>query len=229
MRVGSPREPHAPSPAPERGRSVRAANRVGVDTSYLMLVLSLILITFYAVPVQAQGAADRVARLLNDICISPPDSEGMIAAGEKIAAAEGWKLLRAEPAPLPFMHNEDGQKISFITAWEFPLTADHRGQLAISIIRPAIVGVRHSVCFVPVGDIGAEAMAAALEQQFGSLIVKDTRRSVSEKWFFAEERRRGNCGRQIILFNENSASLMYLDGAYPDDGNWTIFLNPAIC
>jgi very-short-patch-repair endonuclease len=34
MFMVAPREPHAPSPPPERGRSVREANRVGVNASH---------------------------------------------------------------------------------------------------------------------------------------------------------------------------------------------------
>ena len=34
MVMVAPREPYAPSPPPERGRSVRAANRVGVTTNF---------------------------------------------------------------------------------------------------------------------------------------------------------------------------------------------------
>jgi hypothetical protein len=205
---------------------------VGVKSFRLVaLALSFALIAFYAVPLYAQPLPDRVAGLLKDVCVSPSTPEGMIEVGGKIAAIEGWKLLGAAPAPLPFMHNENGPRISFQSTWELSLSDGSQAHLSISIVRPELPGVRHSICLIePASKIEPDILAQALEQSLGDVIVRDTRQwTGSRKWFFAEERQRGNCGRQILLFERGQPSLVYFDAAYPNDGNWNLLLSETVC
>ena len=49
-----------------------------------------------------------------------------MAAGEKTAVKDNWKLIRSEAVPMPFMHNEHGVKNSFMSAWEFDLPGGSR-------------------------------------------------------------------------------------------------------
>ena len=191
----------------------------------------LLLLLTIAGTARAEVVADRLVQVLNDACVSPTTPEGMIDAGNRIAAAEGWELLRAEPAPMPMLHNYDGPKVSFASAWGLTLPDGSRAMVSMSILRPEQPGVRHSLCGIALAvEIEPEILARALEQRLGALIVRDARRwSGSRQWFFAEERRRGNCGRKIALFENNKPSLMYIDGAYPNDGRWNAPLSDSMC
>jgi hypothetical protein len=171
---------------------------------FALLILSPLLLPISAV--QAEPMEDRVVGLLQDVCISATTPEGMIDAGNKRAAAEGWKLLRSGPAPLPIMHNHDGPKVSFESAWAIELPDGLKADLWISIVRPEMPGVRHSICVIePAPAIEAGALARTLEESFGSRIIRDTR--VSRKWFFDEETQRGNC--RWIAVSERPVGLMY--------------------
>ncbi|HKS63362.1 MAG TPA: hypothetical protein VJT13_16800 [Xanthobacteraceae bacterium] len=191
----------------------------------------LLLLLTIAGTARAEVVADRLVQVLNDACVSPTTPEGMIDAGNKIAAAEGWHLLRAQPAPMPFMHNENGPKMSFETVWEFGLPDGAKGGVWISILRPEKPGVKHSMCTVEhTAAIEPDILERALEQRLGALIVRDTKKwSGSRHWFFTEERRRGNCGRMIALFERKPPTLMYVDGVYPNDGNWIGPLTASTC
>jgi len=65
----------------------------------------------------AQTPPEKVVSILNEVCVAPNSSEAVMAAGEKTAAQEKWELIRSGPAPTPFLHNENGAKNSFNSAW----------------------------------------------------------------------------------------------------------------
>jgi hypothetical protein len=98
--------------------------------------------------VRAQTAAERVVSVLDSVCVSPATPDDMMSASEKLAATGGWKLVASAPTPLPIMHNEDGPKLSFTSVWELDLLEGSRATLTVSIVRPAISGVKHSVCVI---------------------------------------------------------------------------------
>ena len=132
---------------------------------------------------------------------------------------------------MPMLHNYNGPKDSFASMWRFTLPDGSPAAVAMSILRPEQPGVKHSICVVaPTASIEPDTLARAVEQRFGALIVKDTKKwSGSRQWFFAEERQRGNCGRKIALFENDKPSLMYIDGAYPNDGKWNAPLTDSMC
>jgi len=178
----------------------------------------------------AETLPDKVVSLLKDICVTPTSSEEKIAAGEKNAAKENWKLLRSEPAPMPFMHNENGVKNSFMTAWEFDLPEGSQGQLYISVLRPEPSDFRYTLCLIqPAVDVDAEDVSRSIDRQFGSIVTKDTsgRFRYQKDWFFTEEKSRGNCGKRIFLplnlVNDRGKpkTLMFTDFVYPTDSPMT--------
>jgi hypothetical protein len=117
-----------------------------------LISASALLTSFSAL--RAEPVADRIVRVLNDACISPATPEGMIDAGNKFAATEGWKLVDSGPAPLPMMHNDQGPKISFASRWAVGLPGGSQANLYISIVRPELPGVRHSICIIqPSADL----------------------------------------------------------------------------
>jgi hypothetical protein len=179
----------------------------------------------------AESPADRIVRVLSEACVAPATPEGMLDAGNRIALAEGWTLLHAEPAPMPMMHNEHGPKISFESAWEFRLPDGSKGRVSISILRPEQTAVKHNVCALsyPI-SVTADAIQQTLEHRLSALVVKDTKQwSGSRRWFFAAERQHGNCGRTITLFERNEPVLLYVDGVYPNNGQWSAPLSQSIC
>jgi hypothetical protein len=219
--------------APPRGR-VRPANKA----SWRVGALCFLGVLTCVPGARAEPAADRIVEVLEDVCISPATPEGMIEAGSKAAAAEGWKLLVDGPAPLPLMHNENGPKISFMSMWELPVPARGNANLAISIVCPEITGVRYSVCFIQApADLPRGSLAQSLETKLGSLVTKDRsgRFRGSETWFLSEEKSRGDCGKQITLLHDerpsinNLRTLMFTDMTFPNDGNWNGPLAQTIC
>jgi hypothetical protein len=197
----------------------------------LTLLMSASALLSVAFAARAETVADRVVQVLHDACVSPTTPEGMIDAGNRIAAAEGWTLVAAGPAPMPMMHNENGPKVSFASGWVFGLPDGSKERVWISILRPEQPGVKHSVCVVSYPEtVTPDVMQQALEQRLGALIVQDTKKwNGSRQWFFAEERQRGNCGRTIALFENSKPSLLYIDGAYPNDGKWIAPLTDSVC
>jgi hypothetical protein len=238
MLMPAPNEPHAPSRPPERGRSASEASRVVAAPRFLgTLILAQVFLSF-ALAAFADPLGDRAVALFKEVCVAPVTPEGLIEAGNKAAAAEGWKLLMAAPTPLPFMHNENGPKISFTSMWDLALWEASRATLVVSIIRPELPGVKYSICFVqPNVDVLRGSLAQSVEQQFGSIIVKDTsgRFRDSQIWFISEEKARGNCGRTITIMHDESNSinnprtLMFMDLAAPNDGNWNALLTQSAC
>jgi hypothetical protein len=197
----------------------------------LTLLMSVTTLFGAANVARAETVADRVIQVMHDACLSPTTPEGMIDAGNRIATAEGWTLIAAQPAPMPMMHNENGPKVSFTSGWEFGLPDGSKERIWISILRPEQPGVKHSICIVSYpATVTPDVMQQTLEHRLGALIVQDTKKwNGSRQWFFAEERQRGNCGRQIVLFENGKPSLMYLDGAYPNDGKWIAPLTNSVC
>jgi hypothetical protein len=176
---------------------------------------------------RAQTAAERVVSVLDSVCVSPATPDDMMSAGEKLAARDGWKLVASAPTPIPMMHNEDGPKVSFTSLWELDLSEGSRATLMVSIVRPAISGVRHSVCVIEPA-VAVEGLSAAVERQFGRVLRKDTsgRYVDSQSWFFAQGVSVGDCGKQItVLFHQHESrgkpeTVVYSDYAYPNDAEW---------
>lgn len=174
----------------------------------------------------AETLPDKVVSILKDICVAPTSSEEKMAAGEKNAVKENWKLFRSGPAPMLFMHNENGAKNSLERAWEFDLPEGSQAQLYISVLRPEPPDFRYTVCLIqPAIDMDAEDVSGSIDRQFGSIVTKDTsgRFRDQKDWFFTEEKSRGNCGKQIFL-SLNQASnrgkpktLIFTDFVYPAD------------
>ena len=77
----------------------------------------------------AQTPSEKAVSILNEVCVAPNSSDAVMAAGKKTSVKENWKLIRSEAAPMPFMHNENGVKNSFISAWEFNLPGGSRARL----------------------------------------------------------------------------------------------------
>ena len=96
----------------------------------------------------AQTPSEKAVSILNEVCVAPTSSEGRMAAGEKTAVKDNWKLIRSEAAPAPFMHNENGVKNSFISAWEFNLPGGSRARLYVSVLRPEPPDFKHTVCLI---------------------------------------------------------------------------------
>lgn len=172
----------------------------------------------------AETLPDKVVSILKDVCVAPISSEEKMTAGEKMAVKENWKLLRSEPAPMPFMHNENGVKNSFVSAWEFDLPEGSQAHLYISVLRPEPSDFRYTLCGIqPTTDMDAEDVSRSIDRQFGSIVTNDTsgRFRDQKDWFFTEEKSRGNCGKRIFLpLNQTSdrgkpKTLAFTDFVYP--------------
>jgi hypothetical protein len=192
----------------------------------MRLWVTLISAQMWVAVASAETLPDKVASLLKDICVAPTSSEEKMAAAEKNAVKENWKLLRSEPAPMPMMHNENGVKNSFVSGWEFDLPEGQQGQLYISLLRPEPSDFRYTVCIVQAAvDVDAEDISQSIDRQFGSIVTKDTsgRFRDQKDWFFTEEKSRGNCGKRIFLpLNQTSdrgkpKTLAFIDFVYPTD------------
>jgi hypothetical protein len=192
----------------------------------MRLWVTLVSAQMWVAVASAEALPDKVVSILRDVCVAPTSSEEKMAAGEKNAVKENWKLLRSEPSPMPFTHNETGAKNSFMSAWEFDLPEGSQGQLYISVLRPEPPGFRYTVCLIqPAIDMDAEDISRSIDRQFGSIVTKDTsgRFRYQKDWFFTEEKSRGNCGKRISLpLNQSSdrgkpKTLMFTDAVYPGD------------
>jgi hypothetical protein len=174
----------------------------------------------------ANSLSDAVVLLFKDVCVSPAGSEERMAAAERRAKDEHWTLLKSQPAPRPFMHNEYGTIDSWGTIWELNLQEGSRARLSISILRPEPPGQRHTVCMVsPSIDSDASDLADSVDRQFGSTLARDDsgRFKGEKRWFFTEEKARGNCGKTAsFCLNQFSdrgkpKALLFMDFAYPSD------------
>jgi hypothetical protein len=169
---------------------------------------------------------EQIVSIIKEVCAAPISPEAMLAAGEKMAAAENWKLLRSEPAPIPFMHNENGAKKSFVSVWEFDLVDGSQATLAISIVRPELPEIKkYNLCGVQsVIDIDGDELARTVNRRLGSIVTREARDPFVNqmRWFFTEEMAKGNCGKQLVLFlNQQSSlgvpkSLAVIDQDYPN-------------
>jgi hypothetical protein len=204
----------------------------------LLAAFIAIQLGFSGASVAAEPLADRVVSLLNDVCVSPATPEAMISAGERLAAAEKWKLVSSGPMPFPFMHGENNPKVSLGSAWEVDLPEGSRLRLGVSIMGPDWPGVKHSICVLqPSVDIDRDGVTDAIGRQFGSALTKNPSRRPTDDdiWFFTKEKAAGNCGKQITVVRNQLSSkgrpktLVFTDLAYPDDGHWTLLLDVIKC
>jgi hypothetical protein len=179
--------------------------------------------------VSAETLPEKVVAILMDVCVAPTSSEARMATGEKTAAAENWKLLWSGPTPIPVMNNENGPKQSFESVWQFGLPEGSQVSLSISILRPEQPGVKYDVCLLqPAKDVDSDDLTRAIDSQFGSMLLKDTSGRFRDpvRWYFVEEKARGNCGKQVwFSLNESHDQgkpkiLVFTDFAYPDDEKW---------
>jgi hypothetical protein len=164
---------------------------------------------------------EQIVSILKEVCAAPISPEAMLMAGEKMAAVENWKLLRSEPVPIPFMHNENGEKRSFMSAWEFGLVDGSQATLAISIVRPELPEIKkYNFCGVQLAiDIDGDELAQAVNRRLGSILTREARDPfINEmRWFFTEEMAKGNCGKQLLLSSRGSPkSLIIIDQDYPN-------------
>jgi hypothetical protein len=163
---------------------------------------------------------EQIVSILKEVCAAPISPEAMLTAGEKMAAVENWKLLRSEPVPIPFMHNENGEKRSFMSAWEFGLVDGSQATLAISIVRPELPEIKkYNFCGVQLAiDIDSDELAQTVNRRLGSLLTREARDPfINEmRWFFTEEMAKGNCGKQLLLSSRSPKSLIIVDQDYPN-------------
>jgi hypothetical protein len=156
----------------------------------------------------AETLPDRAVSLLKDVCVAPTSSEEKMAAGEKIAVKENWKLFRSGPAPMLLQHNENGVRDSFENIWEFDLPEGQQAHFYISVLRPEPPDRKYTVCLIqPAIDMDAEDISRSIDRQLGSIVTKDTSGRFKNQmdWFFTEEKSRGNCGKEIYLsLNQSS-------------------------
>ena len=147
-----------------------------------------------------------------------------MAAGEKMALRENWKLIGSQATPIPFMHNENGPKDSFMSAWEFNLPGGSPARLYVSVLRRETPDFKFTACLVqPTVDIGIDDLTQSIDRQFGSSVTKDIsgRFKDAKKWFFTAEKSRGNCGKEIVIFlhqlseHGKPKDLMFSDIVYP--------------
>lgn len=179
------------------------------------------IIALTAAPCCAQSLATRVVAIFKEACTDATTPEAMIAAGEKLATNNNWKLIEAGSAPLPMMHMESGPKLSYASQWDIAFAEKPGTVLTMSIVRPATEDVRKfSVCGIqPTTGLGAQILVEEIERQFGSAITKDASGRYRDQvtWFFSNEKATGNCGRNItLLLHETSsrgtpASLLFQD------------------
>ena len=199
---------------------------------------TLISAQMLAAVASAETPFDKIVSVFNEVCVAPASSEGRMVAGETNAAKENWKLIRSEPAPMPFMHNENGPKNSFVSGWQFDVPGGSQASLYVSILRPEQPGVRYDICLVqPATDFDVDDLTLAIDRQFGPTLAKDTsgRFKSQESWFFAEERAKGNCGKQVFFsLNQSSnrgkpKTLVFTDFAYPNDSQWDAMAKSTRC
>lgn len=174
----------------------------------------------------AQTLSEKAVSVLNEVCVAPTSSEGVMATGEKTAVKDNWKLIRSEAAPMPFMHNEHGVKNSFMSAWEFDLPGGSRARLYVSILRPEPPDFKYTVCLIqPEIDLDSDDLTQSIDRQFGSAVTKDMsgRFKDEKRWFFAAEKSRGNCGKEILVMlhqlseHGKPKTLTFTDLVYPSD------------
>jgi len=174
----------------------------------------------------AQTPSEKAVSILNEVCVAPTSSEERMTAGEKAAVKENWKQIFSEAVPIPFMHNENGAKKSFMSAWEFNLPGGSRARLYVSILRPEPPDFKYTVCGIqPEIDLDIDDLTQSIDRQFGSSVTKDIpgRFKDEKRWFFTAEKSRGNCGKYIwvplhqLIEQGKPKSLTFDDIVYPSD------------
>lgn len=203
----------------------------------MRLGATLITVQMLATVAHADTLSDAVVSVFDEVCVAPSSSGGRVTAAERRASERGWKLLRSEPAPMPMIHNENGPKNSHMSAWKLNFTAGAKANLFISALASEKPDLRHTVCIVqPTVMIEAKEMSKSIERQFGSRITPDMPTRFNDPiWFLAEDRARGNCGKQISFsLNESHdrgkpKPLLFTDFAYPSDGHWAALVQTTKC
>lgn len=188
-----------------------------------------------ALGASAETQSDRAVSILNEVCVAQTASEARMAAAEKKAAAESWQLVKSGPAPMAFMHNENGPKVAFMSSWKLD-----GSQFYISILRPdqrpdlssEVRGWKYDVCMVqPDADVDGDELADAINREFKSAVVEDKPRGDSQTWFFGEDKAGGNCGKKlVVLLHQQSdrgkpKTLIFSDLEYPNDPRWNTARN----
>jgi hypothetical protein len=170
----------------------------------------------------AEPLTDHVVGVFKDVCISPATPAEMMSAGERTAAASGWKLVRSGPAPIPMLHNENGPELALISGWVADFPGAPGSHVGISILGPELPDVKYSACMIqPSVDLKREDLVGAIELQLGSLLTRledktKTRgdrarsgtsagrvpapsfaRETGEVWVFNDELKDGWCGKKV--------------------------------
>jgi hypothetical protein len=190
----------------------------------MRFIATMISAQLLATVATAQTPSDKAVSILNEVCVAPTSSEERMAAGEKGALRENWKLIRAEATPIPFLHNENGAKDSFMSVWEFNLPGGSPARLYVSVLRRETSDFKYTGCFIqPSADLDIEALTQSIERQFGSSVTEDIsgRFKDEKRWFFTAEMSRGNCGKKILVFlhqlteHGKPKGLMFTDDVFP--------------
>ena len=192
----------------------------------MRFIATMISAQLLATVATAQTPSEKAVSILNEVCVAPTSSEERMAAGEKAALKENWKLIGSKATPIPFMHNENGEKLSLMSGWEFDLPGGSRARLVVSILRreTETPDFKYTVCGIhPAVDLDIDDLTQSIDRQFGLSVTKDIsgRFKDEKKWFFTAEKSRGNCGKEItILLHQltehgKPKDLMFTDVVYP--------------
>jgi hypothetical protein len=206
------------------GQTVKASK--ASVTADMRFTAALISTQMLVSAVSAEELPEKLVSIVREVCVAATSPEAMMAAGEKAAAEGNWKLVRSGPTPAPLMHNVNGPKVSFTSGWQFGLPDGSQATLYISILRPEQPGLKYDICLLqPTADVDGDDLTRAIEIQFGSMLQKSARFKNDQRWFFTEERIKGNCGKQISFFlNQSqdrgkSKTLLFTDFA-DNDRQW---------
>jgi hypothetical protein len=186
----------------------------------MRFIIGSLLVPILATAASAQTPLEKVIAVFDRVCVAPASSEARVAAAIQHAGDEHWKLFRSEAAPMPMMHNENGQKNSFVRAWDFDLPGGASAKLYVSTLLTEQPDFKYTVCMIHPGiDLDSDDLNRSIERQFGSDIEPERPgRYVSQKiWYFVAEKSRGNCGKQVWLDRGNPKFLAFTDFVFPKD------------
>jgi hypothetical protein len=186
-------------------------------------------VTVLAMSVSAASAdapEQALFALFKDVCLTPAEPEGIMAAAEKAAAAGEWRLIKSGRGRLPMLHDmgPEGSRESF---WEFnlPQVADVKLSVSIGAEFPEI---RHTICMfiVPDQNFSSEKTAFEIAKHYGRklALVWQPKAHWEYQWYFSQLMAAGDCGKSIVLTHDNvskpSYSLGFMEMRYPKDGKW---------
>ena len=192
----------------------------------MRFIATMISAQLLATVATAQTPSEKAVSILNEVCVAPTSSEERMATAEKTALKDNWKLIGSKATPIPFLHNENGAKDSFMSAWDFNLPGGSRARLVVSVLRRETPDFKYTVCLIqPEDDLDIGDLTQSIDRQFGSSVTKDISRRFKDekKWFFTAEKSRGNCGKYIyVLLHQltehgKPKSLLFTDMVYPSD------------